>query len=293
MSGESWITFLSDYGLDDHFVGVCKGVIARIAPQAKIIDICHEVKAQSVSIGASILAEALPYQPSGVHLALVDPYRSSGARGVAVRCADGSTIVCPDNGVSSLAWPVLGGAVAARELTNPELRQPNPARSFRGRDVFAPVAAHLLAGVPFERVGDEVSVDSLNSLTPIPPYVHGDHVHGAVRMVDHFGNLALNVRRSDVEAAGITQGDVVELRCGGKDMRVPFAAHFGDVTAGRTVICEDSFRAITVAVNMGHASTTLGLGPGDPIVLSRVHYAPFAPPAPVGVVDEPPVPGVS
>lgn len=288
MNSESWVTFLSDYGLDDHFVGVCKGVIARIAPKVKIIDICHQVTAQNVGIGASILAEALPYLPNGVHLALVDPYRSASARAVAVRCADGSTIVCPDNGVSSLAWGVLGGVVGARELTNSDLWHPNPARSFRGRDVFAPVAAHLSAGLPLEQVGAEVDPDTLVSVAPQPPHVHGDHVHGTVRMVDHFGNLSLNVRRSDLEAAGISLGDVVELRCSGKEMQVPFSLHFGDVAAGRTVVCEDSFRAITVVVNMGRADRVLKAGPGDPVVLGRVHYAPISSARPVAVVDQPP-----
>lgn len=288
MNSESWVTFLSDYGLDDHFVGVCKGVLARTAPQVKIIDICHQVEPQNVAIGASIFAEALPYLPVGVHLALVDPYRAASARGVAIRCRDGSVIVCPDNGVSSLAWQVLGGVEAVRELSNTELFSPSPARSFRGRDVFAPVAAHLSAGVDFEQVGPEVDPDSLVSLTPQPPHVHDDHVHGTVRMVDHFGNLALNIRRSDMESAGIALGDIVELRCSGKEMKVPFSQNFGDVSAGRTVVCEDSFRAITIAVNMGRADRVLKAGTGDPIVLSRVHYAPLVPAGPVAVVDQPP-----
>lgn len=288
MSSESWVTFLSDYGLDDHFVGVCKGVVARIAPQVKIIDICHQVKAQNVGIGASIFAEALPYQPRGVHLALVDPYRSARSRAVAIRCHDGSVIVCPDNGVSSLAWHVLGGVAEVRELTNSDLWDANPARSFRGRDVFAPVAAHLSNGVPFEEVGEQVDADSLVVLTPPPPHVHGDHVHGTVRMVDHFGNLSLNVRRSDMEAAGISLGDVVELRCSGKEMQVPFSLHFGDVSPGRTVVCEDSFRAITIAVNTGRADQVLKARPGDPVVLGRVHLAPAVAPRPVAVVDQPP-----
>jgi len=133
------VTFLSDYGHDDHFVGVCKGVIARISPDSGIIDVCHQVKPQSVAIGARLLGEALPYLPVGVHLALVDPYRRALARPVAIRCTDGSTIVCPDNGLASLAWPEVGGVQAVRELTNTDLWNPNPAKSFRGRDVFAPV----------------------------------------------------------------------------------------------------------------------------------------------------------
>jgi S-adenosyl-L-methionine hydrolase (adenosine-forming) len=287
-----WVTFLSDYGLDDHLVGVCKGVVARIAPQVRIIDVCHQVKAQDVLIGATMLAEAMPYLPvPAVHLALVDPFRATSARGIAVRCVDGSVFVGPDNGLTSLAWPAAGGVAEARELTNPQLWHPKPAHSFRGRDVFAPVSAHLARGIAFADVGTEVDPRSLDGIETVPPYPHGDHVHGAIRMVDHFGNLALNVRRSDLEAAGIQLGDLVELRCSGKVMEVPFTLAFGDVHTGRTVVCEDAFRAITIAVNSGRADRVLRASPGDPIVLSRVHRQ-SAPAAgtKLGVVDAPPSP---
>jgi S-adenosylmethionine hydrolase len=226
-----------------------------------------------------------------VHLALVDPFRATSARGIAVRCADGSVLVGPDNGLLSLAWPAAGGVTEARELTNPTLWHPKPAHSFRGRDVFAPVAAYLARGVPLAEVGTEVDPDSLDEIETVQPYPHGDHVHGSIRMVDHFGNLALNVRRSDLEAAGIQLGDLVELRCTGKVMEVPFTLAFGDVQAGRTVVCEDAFRAITIAVNSGRADRVLRASPGDPIVLSRVHrQSARAAGAKLGVVDAPPSP---
>src|SRR6266566_1422168 len=283
--GSAWVTFLSDYGLDDHLVGVCKGVIARIAPHVRIIDVCHQVKAQDVGIGATMLAEALPYLPVGVHLALVDPYRATSARAIAVRTADGSVFISPDNGIASLAWEVAGGVREAYELTNPDLWAPNPARTFRGRDVFAPVAAHLARGRPASDIGAPLERDSLVSVARIEPSVHGDHVHGAVRMVDHFGNLALNVRRSDLEAAGIQLGDVVELRCNGQAVEVPFTLAFGEVAAGRTVVCEDSFRAITIAVNAGRADRVLRAGAGDPIVIGRVHRLIGSAATKVSVVD--------
>lgn len=283
-----WLTFLSDYGLDDHFVGVCKGVIARVAPAVRVIDICHQVKAQDVGIGARLLAEAVPYLPVGVHLALVDPFRRSPARAVAIRCADGSILVCPDNGVSSLAWDALGGVVEVRELTNRDLWNPNPARSFRGRDVFAPVAARLARGDDLADVGEPVEPASLVSLDPEPSYVHGDHVHGTVRMIDHFGNLQLNIVRSDLEAAGIVLGDSVELRYGGKSMRVPFTLSFSDVAPGRTFVYEDSFRSITVVTNMGRADRVLRADAGDPVVLSRVVQTAATTTGKVGVVDTPP-----
>jgi S-adenosyl-L-methionine hydrolase (adenosine-forming) len=285
-----WVTFLSDYGLVDHLVGVCKGVMAQIAPHVRIIDICHEVKPQNVLIGATMLGEAAPYLPVGLHLALVDPYRATATRGVAVRCRDGSIFVGPDNGITSLAWPAAGGVVEARELINPALWHPRPARSFRGRDVFAPVVAHLANGVPLAEVGPEIDARSLVAIEVTKPYVHGDHVHGNVRMVDHFGNLALNVRRSDLEAAGIQLGDLVELRCGSKVREVPFTLAFGEVQPGRTVVCEDSFRAITGAVNMGRADQALRASPGDAIVLSRVPRHTASTAAKLAVIDAPPSP---
>jgi S-adenosylmethionine hydrolase len=283
-----WVTFLSDYGLSDHFVGVCKGVIARLAPHVRIIDVCHQVAAQDIRIGASMLAEAVPYLPAGIHLALVDPARATTPRPVGLRCADGSIFICPDNGVSSLAWPAAGGVVEARELTNSDLWDPNPSPSFRGRDVFAPLAGHLATGLPFAEVGPEIDPAGLHAVVQTAPTVHGDHVHGSVRMVDHFGNLGLNVRRSDLEAAGIAIGDMIELRCGGRTMEVPFTLVFGDVQAGRTVVCEDAFRAVTVAVNAGRADKVLRATAGTPLVLGRmVRARPPAVTAKLSVVDAP------
>src|SRR3954451_9604870 len=135
-----WVTFLSDYGLDDHLVGVCKGVIARIAPHVRIIDVCHQVTPQDVALGGEMLAEAWAYLPTGVHLALVDPYTATHARGLAVVCAEGSVVAAPDNGLASRAWDVAGGVVEAYELAEPRFWAPAPSHSFRGRDVFAPVA---------------------------------------------------------------------------------------------------------------------------------------------------------
>jgi len=283
-----WVTFLSDYGLDDHLVGVCKGVIARIAPHVRIIDVCHQVRAQDVAIGAEMLAEAWPYLPVGVHLALVDPFSATHARAVAVRCVDGSVVVAPDNGLAARAWAVAGGVAEAYELAERRLWAATPSRSFRGRDVFAPVAAHLASGVPLEEVGPRLDPASLKRGVVFEPRVHGDHVHGDVRMVDHFGNLALNLRRSDLEAAGIQLGDILELRCSGRTMEVPFALTFGDVPPGRTVVCEDSFRAITIAVNSGRADRVLRAGAGEAVVLGRVHRAVGGSGAKVSVVDGPP-----
>ena len=273
----SWLTFLSDYGFEDPFLGVCKGMIARTAPHVQIIDVLHLVNPQDVEQGAAVLASAIPYLPApAVHLALVDPFRASPTRGIAVRTADGSTFVSPDNGLTSQAWDVAGGAVQAHLIDNPELWHPSPARTFRGRDVFSPVAARLAAGTPIEQVGTPIEVEELELLALRTPTVDEDHVHGEVVTVDHFGNLTLNMNSADLERAGICLGDEVELRSSGKTMRVPFLLTYGQVGRGKLVVCEDSFRTVTIAVNQGSAAARLRAGRGEPLVIARL--LPDAPP---------------
>lgn len=265
-----WITFLSDYGLDDVSVGVCKGVVARIAPQARVVDVCHQIPRQDVEEGATALADAMRYLPDGVHLALVDPVGSAPARAVAVASTAGAVLVGPDNGVLSLAVEQLGGAEAAYELRDERYWLEPGGSAFRGRDVFAPVAAHLAGGLPLPQVGPRLDLAGLVRLRLREAVVDDDHVHAEVRQVDHFGNLALNVRRSDLEAAGITLGDTVELRCSGRAIAVPLRVTFGEVPQGRLAVCEDSLRRVMVAVNAGSAAAALRVGRGDPVVIARV-----------------------
>jgi S-adenosyl-L-methionine hydrolase (adenosine-forming) len=265
-----WVTFTSDYGLDDVFVGVCKGVIAQIAPHVRIVDVCHLITAQDVEQGATSLSAAMPYLPVGIHLALVDPMHGSSCRGVVVETRDGSLLVGPDNGILSLAWDGRGGIERAVEVVNPALWRETVHRTFRGRDVFAPVAAHLANGQELRDVGPPVDPAELVRLPVRSVIVDDDHVHAEVSQVDHFGNVSLNLARSDLEAAGITFGDTVELRCNGRTLTVPFTATYGDVSRGRLTLCEDSFRAIMLAVNAGHASRELRVLRGEPVVIARL-----------------------
>ena len=269
-NGYAHLTFLTDYGLDDAFVGVCKGVMAGIAPQVQVIDICHQIAPQDVHHAATTLASAAPYFPAAVHLAIVDPLREQPARPIAVRTKSGSLLVGPDNGILSLAWDTLDGAVAAFAIDTTHAWMPSAASTFRGRDLFSPVAAHLATGMKLEEAGREVDIDSLSALTLRAAVVEDDHVHGEVRSVDHFGNLSLNVARADLEAAGMNIGDDVEVRCPGRTLRVPFRLRYGEVAPGRVVVCEDVFRAVMIAQNQGNAAETLRLGRGEPVVVSRV-----------------------
>jgi S-adenosylmethionine hydrolase len=268
--GFDWVTFLSDYGHDDVFVGVCKGVIAGIAPHARVIDVCHLISPQDVEAGAHALNAAVPFLPTAIHLAMVDPQHAKAARGVAVRTTDGSVFVGPDNGVLSWAWETRGGVESAVELANRSLWLEHLHATFRGRDVFAPVAGHLAAGLGMEEVGPAVDPAELTRLPVRTATVDDDHVHAEIRAIDHFGNVSLNLARTDLEAAGITLGDQVELRCNGRTLTVPFTHSFGEVPHGRLTLCEDSFHAIQLAVNAGKANQELRVTRGDPIVIARI-----------------------
>jgi S-adenosyl-L-methionine hydrolase (adenosine-forming) len=271
-SGPGWVTFLSDFGFEDPFLGVCKGVIARIAPEVRVLDVMHMVNPQDVEQAAAVLASAIPYLPSpAVHLVVVDPFRPAPVRGIAVRTADGSTFVSPDNGVTSQAWPALGGAVQAHLIDNRALWNPAPARTFRGRDVFSPVAARLASGTPLDEVGTPIDVEELELLPVRAPVVDDDHVHAEIITVDHFGNLTLNAHRSHLEQAGIGLGDEVELRCSGKARTVSFLLTYGEAGRRDLVVCEDSFGTVTVAVNQGSAAKALRVDRGDPVVISQLH----------------------
>jgi S-adenosylmethionine hydrolase len=268
--GYDWVTFTSDYGLEDVFVGVCKGVVAQIAPHVRILDVCHLIAAQDVHQGATSLAAAIPYLPRAVHLALVDPMQVASSRGVVIETTDGSLLVGPDNGLLSFASDKRGGVARAAEIVNPQLWRDTVHKTFRGRDVFAPVAAHLANGVMLSDVGPAIDLNTLTHLPVRGVVVDDDHVHAEVSLVDHFGNISLNLARSDLEAAGITFGDTVELRCNGRTRQVPFNATYGDVPRGRLTLCEDSFRAVMLAVNAGHASRELRVSRGEPVVIARL-----------------------
>jgi S-adenosyl-L-methionine hydrolase (adenosine-forming) len=269
MAGYDWISFTSDYGLEDHFVGVCHGVMARVAPAARVIDVSHAVPAQDVGRGALVLAQAVAYLPRAVHLAVVDPGVGTGRGMVAVE-AGGQVLVGPDNGLLVPAAEALGGVGRVHALENPAYRLEPVSATFHGRDVFAPAAAHLAAGVDPAELGPELDPARLARLEAAGPRVDGDRAHGRVLGVDHFGNLALDLRRRDLEAVGVVAiGDPVELRLGGRAHRLVFAETFASVPAGGLLLHEDSFGSLAVAVNLGRAADRLGARAGDPVQLAR------------------------
>jgi S-adenosylmethionine hydrolase len=269
MAGYDWITFTSDYGLEDHFVGVCHGVMARVAPRARVLDVSHAVAAQDVRQGALVLEQAVPYLPRAVHLAVVDPGVGTGRGMVAVQ-AGGQALVGPDNGLLVWAAEALGGVKRAHALANPAYRLDPVSRTFHGRDVFAPAAAHLAAGIDPAELGPEVDPAGLVRLERSAARVGSGWVGGSVVAVDHFGNLALDLRRQDLEEAGVAApAGRIEVRVGGRAHQAVLAETFASVPAGELLLHEDSFGSLAVALNRGRAADRLGAGPGDPVEVVR------------------------
>lgn len=262
-----YITFLSDYGLADEFVGVCHGVILGIAPKVRIIDVCHGIKAQSVREGAMVLAQSVQYLPQGVHVAIVDPGVGSDRLPVMVRAAGGSWFVGPDNGLLIPAARKLGGPVEARKIENPDLMLPNPSRTFHGRDVFAPAAAHLARGVAPEEFGPEIAVDSLVPPSVPAPRLHGDHFHATVLHVDRFGNLQLNVSPGELLGVGLAEGALLEVRAEGHRILVPFGGTFASVHPGEPVLTADSYGLMALAINQGSAADRYRASTGSSVIL--------------------------
>ena len=256
------ITFLTDFGLQDDFVGTCHGVIAGIAPDARVIDVTHGIEPQAVLQGALVLRNTRPYLPVGVHLAVVDPGVGGDRRAIAIATADGRMFVGPDNGLLMLAAEELG-VTAAHELANERYRLPEVSRTFHARDVFAPAAAHLAAGVAIGELGPPVDAEDLVRIDVTEPGVGKSQISATVLSVDRFGNVATNVRRPHIEALGLANGDRVEVRIALDRYYAVVAGTFADAEPGELILYEDSYGLVTLAISNGDAARLTGATPGD------------------------------
>jgi S-adenosyl-L-methionine hydrolase (adenosine-forming) len=255
------ITLLTDYGRDDDFVGVCHGVIRTIHPEAQIVDLTHGVRRYAVRQGALVLRNTLPYTPVGVHVAVVDPQVGTERRAVALRTADGRLLVGPDNGLLSLAWERCGGVETAVDVTRSPHRLEPVSATFHGRDIFAPVAAHLALGAALEDAGDPLDPTALATVELPEPLVEDGAVLAHALVIDRFGNAALNVDHEDMAGTGITLGGTVELEVAGERYLATYAQTFADVRPGELIVYEDAYRTLAVAINRGDAAATLALRP--------------------------------
>ena len=259
------ITFLSDYGHDDEFAGVCRSVIAWLAPDARVVDISHGVPRQGVMRGALMLQRALPFAAPGIHLAVVDPGVGTRRRPVVIRTKnEDRLLVGPDNGLLMPAAERFGGAAEAIDITRSEFALDGAGGTFDGRDLFAPVAAKLAAGAELADAGEAFDQAELRKLKLPMPSLEGEALRCQILDVDGFGNAATNAIPEDLPGLGV--GMTVQI-AGGARGRVPYAIAFADVEPGFPLLFTDSSGALALGVNLGSAADRFQLQAGDEILL--------------------------
>ncbi|MFW2335819.1 SAM hydrolase/SAM-dependent halogenase family protein [Ilumatobacter sp.] len=266
------VSFLTDYGTSDEFVGVVKSVIRDIATHVTVVDLTHDVAPFDVRAGSLALARCIGYVPSGVVLGVVDPGVGTDRRAVAIEVADGAgVIIGPDNGLLAPAVAMAGGAERAFELTNVEYQLRAAGATFAGRDVFGPAAAHVCNGVDLAELGPEIDPVLLLPGTVPLPRVDGDELVTEVLWVDRFGNAQLNVGPDDLPAAW---GRQLQLRFGSPTdptgttvRRARRASNFAELAGGAVGLVLDSYGMLAVAMDQRSAADELGLVVNDQVVL--------------------------
>jgi S-adenosylmethionine hydrolase len=266
------ITFLSDYGLEDEFVGVCHAVIVSIVPEATVIDLSHGIRRHDVRRGATALAETIVFAPPGVHLAVVDPGVGTPRRAIAAASAEGGRFfVGPDNGLLVPALAHFGGAAEAVDISASPVRLEPVSATFHGRDIFAPVAAHIAKGAELRDIGEPIDHATLEVLAEISPQIEpGLRLTAEVGDVDGFGNAALLASAEDASAAGLEQGKRLRAAAPRRSDELLYARTFADVAEGEPLLYVDSAGALALAVNRGDAARRLDLEPGDRIALTKM-----------------------
>jgi hypothetical protein len=272
------VSFLTDYGTRDEFVGVVKSVIRDIAPHVGVVDLTHEIAPFDVRGGSLALARCIGYVPSGIVLAVVDPGVGTARRAVAIEVAGGAgVLIGPDNGLLAPAVAMAGGAERAVELTNPDFQLQGAGVTFAGRDIFAPAAAHLCNGIPLMDLGDVIDPAILTPGTIPLPRTDGDAVIAEVLWIDRFGNCQLNVGPDDLEELAAFKGvDRVSLRLGdptapsGVSVRTAVrSSSFAGIGGGIGLVL-DSYGMLAVCLDRRSAAEELGIGPGDQIAITSL-----------------------
>jgi S-adenosylmethionine hydrolase len=257
-----FVTFLTDFGLQDDFVGTCHGVIKRIAPEVQVIDITHGIPPRAIVQGALVLANTVPYMPVGAHLAVVDPGVGGPRRALALRDAEGRAYVGPDNGLL-LPAAERAGIVEAHEIVNPDYALSPVSRTFHGRDIFAPAAAHVAKGLALAELGPPIDPSALVRLELPHPEVRTNRIGASILYVDAFGNMQLNLTREHLDQADVQPGARLELEIAGQRYYAIAARTFSDARSGDLILYEDSYGNVAVAMNRGNAAEMLAARAGQ------------------------------
>jgi len=262
------IAFASDYGLDDEFVGVCKAVVLGLAPGTPILDLGHGIPPHDVRAGSLLLVRAVQYLPDEtIVLAVVDPGVGTDRRLVAVD-VEGGVLLGPDNGLLAPATAMIGGPRRVVALENPEYRLAAPGPTFAGRDVLAPAAGHLAAGVPLEALGPEIDPAGLvPGVVSLPDAEPSGAIAGEVWWVDRFGNCQLNVDPEALLLAGTRPGGHVELRLSDGARSARWVHTYADAKPSELVVLVDSYGLLALAYDRESAAAALGVRAGSPVTV--------------------------
>ena len=262
------ISFLSDFGLKDEFVGVVHGVLAKLAPESRVIDVGHQIDQGNVRSGALMLMRSIQYLPEGVCLAVVDPGVGSERRAIAAETPWGF-FVGPDNGLLSPAVAMVGGASRIVSIENAEARIPSPGETFHGRDIFAPAAALLASGeAALEDLGCIVPEDQVVPLLLPLAETDGGTVTGKAWWVDGFGNVQTNISPDDLSLIGLVPGEGITVKIGSTLHSLPWVAAYSEVDEGSALVHVDSAGLVAIAVRDGSAAEELNLYDGAVVTMA-------------------------
>ena len=265
------VTFMTDFGLRDPSAGVLSGVVLAMTPDARTLDLTHAIPPYDVEAGAEALVESLVHLPVGAHVAVVDPGVGTQRRPIAIRCVRGDVLIGPDNGLLLPAAKALGGIAAVVVLDDERWWGPSRSHTFHGRDLFAPVAAHVASGVPFGNLGSPLDASLLVPAAALPIEAKAGELHTVVRIVDGFGTLVLAGDRSDITTAlgALEPGQPLRITVGEEKIETVWANRFGDVAEHDPLCYIDSAGRLALAVNRGSAAQRYGATRRTPVVITR------------------------
>lgn len=266
-----FVTFMTDFGLRDPSAGVLSGVVLSMTPDARTLDLTHAIPPYDVEAGAEALVESLVHLPVGAHVAVVDPGVGTQRRPIAIRCVRGDVLIGPDNGLLLPAAHALGGIAAVVVLDDERWWGPSRSHTFHGRDLFAPVAAHVAAGVPFGDLGSPLDPSLLVPAAALPLDAKTGELHTVVRIVDGFGTLVLAGDRGDITTSlgELEPGQPLGITIGTTKIQTVWASRFGDVPEQAPLCYIDSAGRLALAVNRGSAAERYGATRRTPVVITR------------------------
>ncbi len=263
------ISLLTDFGEEDGWVASCKGQILKTAPEARFLDISHNISSFNIKKGALVLASTLPYLPVGIHLAIVDPGVGSKRKGVIVKVDRGDYLISPDNGICALVITKLGGAKKVIELDMRKRVKESVCPTFHGRDIFAPAAAFLFLGLKMEELGPAVDPTELKPKPWKDPHFSTDRIVGEIIDIDKFGTLRSNICGDKFNNMWNNKGDLIKCKWGTRILQVPMVGTFSQVAKGQKLLLVDSTGFLSLAINCGNAAIQLNQRIGDQVIVYK------------------------